>query len=295
MAYKAGFISIIGRPNVGKSTLLNAILGEKLTIITPKVQTTRNRIRGILNRPDCQMVFSDTPGIIPNPQYKLHSRMMAQVNESLGDADVLIYMTDFDADETDNYILERIKSINIPKIAVLNKIDTTDQAKVAEKLEALAATDIFQNILPISAAHGFNIDGLMQLLLDKMPESEAFFSNDQLTDKSERFIAAEIIREKIFMRYKEEIPYSVQVEIEEFKEDESIIRISALIYTMRDSQKQILIGKGGIALKQTGIAARRELEQFFKKKVFLSTFVKVKKDWRDNDMLLNQFGFESES
>lgn len=293
MAFKSGFISIIGRPNVGKSTLLNALLGEKLTIITPKVQTTRNRIRGILNTPEHQLVFSDTPGIIPSPQYKLHSKMMHQVNESLTDADVILYLTDMDVHEDDTYILDRLSNLKTPIIGLVNKMDLGDQESVAARMEALRARVPFRYLLPISALNKFNLQSVLTAILEFIPEGPAFFDQDQLTDKSERFVAAEIIREKIFMRYKEEIPYSVQVEIETFREEPAIIHIGALIYTMRESQKQILIGKGGIALKNTGIAARRDLELFFKKQVHLTTFVKVKKDWRDNDQLLRQFGYES--
>jgi GTP-binding protein Era len=291
--HKAGFVSIIGRPNVGKSTLMNALMGEKISIITPKVQTTRHRILGILSKPDYQLVFSDTPGII-QPRYKLHSSMMEFVNQSLQDADVVLFIADnepFTAE--DEAIFEKLKLIKTPVIVLLNKIDlmkSNDEVlkKVSEINQRIQTTDC----IPLSALNKFNIDLLVSAILKYIPNGPSFYPDDQLTDKSERFVAAEILREKIMMRYKEEIPYSVQVEIEEFKEEDTIIRISAIIYVMRDSQKQILIGKSGIAIKNTGIAARRDMEKFFGKKIFLQTFVKVKEDWRDNDNVLKAFGYK---
>lgn len=292
--HKAGFVSIIGKPNVGKSTLLNALLGEKISIISPKVQTTRHRIMGILSKPDYQLVFSDTPGII-KPKYKLHGSMMDFVNQSLQDADVVLFITDIlnDADEELMKILQLIKT---PLLVLLNKIDLlTNNEEVFERVKewknklphAIA-------VVPVSALNKFNINELIKAILPYIPEGPSFYPDDQLTDKSERFVAAEIIREKIMMRYKEEIPYATQVEIESFKEEDKIIRISAVIYVMRDSQKQIMIGKGGSALKNVGIAARRDLEKFFNKQIFLQTFVKVKEDWRDNDRLLKEFGYKEE-
>ena len=293
MNHKAGFVSIIGKPNVGKSTLMNALVGEKISIISPKVQTTRHRIMGILSKPDYQLVFSDTPGII-EPKYKLHGSMMEFVNQSLQDADVVLYITDESADRPeDEAIIERLKLIQHPLIVLVNKIDLIgDNQKVEEKINVVKVkVPHAKYVIPVSALNKFGLDGAMNAIMEFIPDGPSFYPDDQLTDKSERFVAAEIIREKIMMRYKEEIPYSVQVDVVEFKEEEKIIRISAEIYVMRDSQKIILIGKGGHALKNVGIAARRDLERFFDKQVFLQTFVKVKENWRDNDKLLKQFGY----
>ena len=293
MAFKSGFVSIIGKPNVGKSTLLNALLGEKLSIITQKAQTTRHRIKGILNKPDFQIVFSDTPGII-NPKYKLQGSMMKFVNDSLVDCDLVVFMTDFNLLNEEPELLEKLQAISSPMICILNKIDETNQDVVEQKVNFWKEKNFFKEIIPISALNKFNIDVLLQTILNYLPEGDPFYDTDQLTDKSERFIASEIIREKIMVRYKEEIPYSVQIEIELFKEIKDILHIHAIIYVMRDSQKQILIGRGGIALKNVGIAARRDMELFFRKKIFLKTFVKVKEDWRDNSKTLKDFGYEGE-
>lgn len=293
-AHKAGFISIIGKPNVGKSTLLNALLGEKISIISPKVQTTRHRILGILSKTDYQLVFSDTPGII-KPKYKLHGSMMDFVNQSLQDADVVLFITDIQ-ERIDEELLQKLLLIKTPLLVLLNKIDLLgSNEEVLHKVEEWRGIlPHAAGIVPVSALNKFNIDELIKAILPLVPEGPSYYPEDQLTDKSERFVAAEIIREKIMMRYKEEIPYATQVEIESFKEEEKIIRISAVIYVMRDSQKQIMIGKGGSALKNVGIAARRDLEKFFNKQIFLQTFVKVKEDWRDNDRLLKEFGYKEE-
>jgi len=293
MSFKSGFVAIIGKPNVGKSTLLNALLGEKLSIATQKAQTTRHRIKGIYNTPASQIVFSDTPGII-QPKYKLQGSMMKFVNESLSDCDAVLFMTDFNTYNEEPELIEKIKMIQTPMICAINKIDEHSQEEVEQKIAFWKELGVFKSIIPCSASNQFNVDVLIQTLMEYMPEGAPFYDQDQLTDKSERFVASEIIREKIMLRYKEEIPYSVQVEIESFKAEPHIIRISAVIYVMRDSQKIILIGKGGIAIKNMGIAARRDLELFFKKKIFLETFVKVKEDWRDNDRTLKQFGYETE-
>ncbi len=293
MAFKSGFVSIIGKPNVGKSTLLNALLGEKLSIITQKAQTTRHRIKGILNKPGYQIVFSDTPGII-NPKYKLQGSMMKFVNESLEDCDLVVFMTDFNLLNEEPELIEKLQAIKAPMLCILNKIDETNQELVSAKVDFWKEKKLFKEIIPISALNKFNIDVLIQTLLNYLPEGAPYYDTDQLTDKSERFIASEIIREKIMVRYKEEIPYSVQIEIELFKEEKDIIHIHAIIYVLRDSQKLILIGKGGIALKNVGIAARRDLELFFRKKIFLKTFVKVKEDWRDNSKTLKEFGYEGD-
>ena len=281
---------------MGKSTLMNAMVGEKLSIISPKVQTTRHRIMGILSKPEYQLVFSDTPGII-EPKYKLHGNMMQFVNDSLSDADVVIYLTDtFTSVEKDAELIERIRVVKSPLIIVVNKVD-----ELSETAQIMERVNFWQEqvpnamtVVPVSALNKFNLDVLLQTILKHIPEAPPFYPEDQLTDKSERFIASEIIREKIMMRYKEEIPYSVQVEVTEFKEEEKLLRISAEIYVMRDSQKIIMIGKGGIALKNVGIAARRDMEQFFGKQVFLQTFVRVKENWRDDDRLLKQFGYKND-
>jgi GTP-binding protein Era len=292
MNHQSGFVSIIGKPNVGKSTLLNALIGEKISIISPKVQTTRHRIMGILSSEKYQIVFSDTPGII-EPRYKLQGSMMQFVNESLEDADVVLFITDMDERNHDADLLEKIKLIKTPLIVLINKIDLSQNEKVLLKIEELREKLGCETILPISALSKFNIGSIVQHILTHLKEAPSFFPDDQLTDKSERFIASEILREKIMMHYKEEIPYSVQVDITEFLDEPDIIRIMAEIYVMRDSQKQIMIGKGGIALRNTGTAARRDMENFFGKKVFLKTFVKVKEDWRDNDRMLKQFGYNN--
>lgn len=293
MQFKSGFVGIIGKPNVGKSTLMNALLGEKISIITPKVQTTRHRIRGILNSVDSQIVFSDTPGII-QPRYKLQGSMMKFVNESLQDSDLVLFVTDFNDRNEELDLIEKLKLIQIPMLCLINKIDESNEDGLMKKVSFWKDQVNFKEIIPLSALNKFNLDTLINSIKKYLPEGKPYFDQDQVTDKSERFIASEILREKIMMRYKEEIPYSIQVEIDEFKDEEKILRISALIYVMRDSQKQILIGKGGSAIKNVGIAARRDLEIFFGKKVFLQTFVKVKEDWRDNDRLLKEWGYENE-
>jgi len=295
MNHKSGYVSIIGKPNVGKSTLMNALVGEKISIISPKVQTTRHRIMGILSKPEYQIVFSDTPGII-EPKYKLHGSMMEFVNQSLQDADVVLFITDNSEDmPEDEAIYERLKLVKRPLIVLLNKIDLlAGNDAVEQKVNYIKSKVNALEVFPISAQNKFGLADALKKILEFIPEGPSFYPDDQLTDKSERFVASEIIREKIMMRYKEEIPYSVQVDVVEFKEDEKIIRISAEIYVMRDSQKIILIGKGGVALKNVGIAARRDLERFFDKQVFLQTFVKVKENWRDSDKLLKQFGYKED-
>ncbi len=293
MSFRAGFVSIIGKPNVGKSTLMNALLGEKISIITPKAQTTRHRILGIYNQPEYQIVFSDTPGII-EPKYKLQGSMMKFVNDSLQDADLVMFVTDFNEKNEEPELIERLKVIQSPLICIINKIDESDNDGVMKKIEFWRSQVDFKEVVPISASNKFNIDLLLKSVLTYLPEGAPFYETDQVTDKSERFIASEILREKILLRYKEEIPYSVQVEIESFKDEEKLLRISAIIYVMRDSQKQIMIGKGGIAIKNMGIAARRDLEKFFGKQVFLQTFVKVKEGWRDNNNLLKEWGYDND-
>ncbi len=295
MNHQSGFVSIIGKPNVGKSTLMNALIGEKLSIMSPKVQTTRHRIMGILSKPGYQLVFSDTPGII-EPKYKLHGNMMQFVNESLQDADLVIYLTDtFVSAEKDAELIERIKLIKVPVLVVINKVDELKETEqIIERVAFWQEQVNCKAVVPVSALNKFNLDVLISHILTYIPEAPPFYPEDQLTDRSERFIASEIIREKIMMRYKEEIPYAVQVEITEFKDEPQLLRISADIYVMRDSQKQILIGKGGVAIKNVGVASRRDLELFFGKQVFLQTYVRVKENWRDDERLLKQFGYKSE-
>jgi GTP-binding protein Era len=248
---------------------------------------------GIYNQPEYQIVFSDTPGII-EPKYKLQGSMMKFVNESLQDADLVMFVTDFNEKNEEPELIERLKVIQAPLICIINKIDESDNDGVMKKIEFWRSQVDFKEVVPISASNKFNIDMLLKSVLTYLPEGAPFYETDQVTDKSERFIASEILREKILLRYKEEIPYSVQVEIESFKDEEKLLRISAIIYVMRDSQKQIMIGKGGIAIKNMGIAARRDLEKFFGKQVFLQTFVKVKEGWRDNNNLLKEWGYDND-
>lgn len=291
MGHKSGFVNILGNPNVGKSTIMNALVGEKLSIITPKVQTTRHRILGILNGEGFQIVFSDTPGIL-KPRYRLQESMMTFVNTALTDADIIVYVTDVEekADTEGDYI-RRIRESRIPVILVINKIDLSAQAELESLVDKWEAIFPGSLIIPVSALSGFNINGLLKSILDKLPEGESFFPEGQLTDRYEKFFASEIIREKILMNYQKEIPYSVEVEIESFREEEKINRIRAVIYVERESQKGIVIGHKGRMLKITGTEARKEMEEFFGKKVFLELFVKVNKDWRDKPNMLKKFGY----
>ena len=293
MTHQAGFVSIIGKPNVGKSTLINELIGQKISIITSKVQTTRNRILGILSSENYQVVFSDTPGII-DPKYKLQGSMMKFVNDSLQDADIVLFITDTDARNHDDELLAKISLIKSPLIVLLNKIDLSNSDEVTKKVEELKEKINCKEVIPISALNKFNTKEVISRILNYLPEAPSFYPEDQVTDVSERFIASEILREKILMRYKEEIPYSVQVEVISFRDEPNIIHIEADIYVMRDSQKLIVIGKGGIALRNTGTAARRDMETFFGKKVFLKTFVRVNENWRDNDKMLRHFGYNKD-
>ena len=291
--HKSGFVNIIGNPNVGKSTLMNALVGEKLSIITSKAQTTRHRIMGIVNGDDFQIVYSDTPGILA-PNYKLQESMMKFVTGALKDADVILYVTDTveKGDEASRNVVEKIKLSGIPVIVVINKIDLSDQ----EAYEALAAQWKEKlpgaEVIPVSALHNFNVAKLFDLILELLPAGEAFYPKDTLTDKTMRFFASEIIREKVFLNYQKEIPYSVEIAIDEYKEEAEIDRISATIYVARDSQKGIIIGHRGEMLKKVGTAARLELEKFLDKKVFLQLHVKVNDNWRESDNQLKRFGYE---
>ena len=276
---------------MGKSTLMNAMVGERLSIITAKAQTTRHRIHGIVNAPEYQVVFSDTPGIL-DPAYKLQESMLRSARQALTDADVILYMTE-PGEETDNegYFIKRLKKTTAPVIVLINKIDLTNQEDLEKLVAGWNAMLPGAEILPLSALKHFNVEPLFKRILELIPESPPYFSKDMLTNKSERFLAGEIIREKILLGYRQEIPYSVEVEIESFKEDPGIIRIRSLIYVEKESQKGILIGQQGAALKNIGREARLEMEKFFGKKIFLELFVKVQKDWRNKDASLKKFGY----
>ena len=294
MAHRSGFVNIIGNPNVGKSTLMNQLVGEKLSIITSKAQTTRHRIMGIVNGEDFQIVYSDTPGIL-KPNYKLQEKMMKFVRGAITDADVLLYVTDTveDSDRSAE-IIEKVRLSSIPTIVVINKVDLTTPDKLValvEKWQALLPDAI---IAPCSAKENFNVEGVFNLILERLPEGEPFYPKDTLTDKTLRFFASEIIREKILLNYDKEIPYSCEIAIESYKEEPTIDRISATIYVARNSQKGIIIGHKGEKLKKVGQAARHDLEAFLQKKVFLELYVKVQEDWRNNDSQLKRFGYELE-
>ena len=292
MAHRSGFVNIIGNPNVGKSTLMNALVGEKLSIVTAKAQTTRHRIMGIVNGEDWQIVYSDTPGIL-KPGYRLQENMMKFVDGALGDADIILYVTDTveTADKNAEYI-EKLGRIDCPVIIVLNKIDISSQDDVLKLMQYWKEQLPKALVIPVSAQERFNLDSVLEAVKERLPECPPWFDKDAFTDKNLRFFASEIIREKILLNYKEEIPYSCEVEIESFKEGEERYDISAVIYVMRDSQKGIIIGKKGAALKRTGTQARMEMEDFFQKKVFLSIYVKTAPDWRENRKELRKFGYE---
>jgi GTP-binding protein Era len=292
MSHKAGFISIIGKPNVGKSTLMNALVGEKLSIITPKAQTTRHRILGIVNEEDYQIVFSDTPGII-KPRYGLQDSMMSAVNGSLTDADLLLFVTDIYEQHDENDVLEKIINTPIPIIVLINKIDNATQEVVDEKTAFWQEKLNPKHIFAISALHRYNLDGIMEMIIDHIPEHAPYYDKEELTDRTQRFFVSEIIREKIFNNYKKEIPYSTEVIVTSFKEEEKITRISVEIIVERDSQKNILIGTGGAMLKKVGTEARKDIEKFLDQKVFLETFVKVIPDWRSKKSYLKSFGYEN--
>jgi GTPase len=291
MNHKSGFVNILGNPNVGKSTIMNALVGEKLSIVTPKVQTTRHRIMGIVNGEDFQIVYSDTPGIL-NPKYKLQESMMSYVNVALTDADVILYVTDIsDTVDKDSEYIKRIKKSNIRVIIAINKIDLTTQTELEKIVDLWNKAFPDSDIIPLSALKGFNLDVLLRSILDKLPEGSAYFPKDQLTDKFERFFASEIIREKILLNYQKEIPYSVEIEIESFIEEKKMTNIKAVIHVARDSQKGIIIGHKGQMLKKVGTEARMDMEDFFGKKIFLEMYVKVSKEWRNKPLMLKKFGY----
>jgi len=289
--HKAGFVNIIGNPNVGKSTLMNALVGENLSIITSKVQTTRHRILGIVNGDDFQIVYSDTPGIIKNPGYKLQEAMMNFVDSAIEDADVFLYVTTMDDSDIHEDIKEKLNNSGVPIVVALNKIDLSNQDKVAQKLEQLKSEFPKAELLPVSALHKFNLEGIFNLVYQQLPEGEAFYSKDELTDKTMRFFISEIIREKILLYYKKEVPYSAEVAVDSYKETEDRIDIHAYIFVMRDTQKGIILGHQGKAIKRLGTEARKDIEEFVDKHIYLDLTVKVKKDWREDDNMLKNFGY----
>jgi GTPase len=291
MPHKAGFVSLIGKPNVGKSTLMNALVGEKMSIVTPKAQTTRHRILGIVNEEDYQIVFSDTPGVI-EPKYGLQESMMGFVRESLVDADVILFVTDINEKYDEQDVVTRLKNSASPIAVIINKIDKSSEEKVKEKIAFWEETLNPHAIFAVSALHDHNVASVMQFILDKLPEHPPYYEKDALTDKNERFFVSEMIREKIFKLYEKEIPYSTEVVITSFKEEPAITRISAEIIVERDSQKNILIGKGGEMIKKVGTYARKDIEEFLQKKVFLELFVKVLSDWRNRKNYLKRFGYD---
>ena len=292
--HKAGFVNIVGKPNVGKSTLMNQLVGERISIATFKAQTTRHRIMGIVNTDDMQIVFSDTPGVL-KPNYKMQEMMLAFSESALADADILLYVTDvIENPEKNMDFLDKVKKMSIPVLLLINKIDESDQTKLGDIVEKWHALLPNAEILPISAKNKFGTDMLLKRIKELLPESPAFFDKDQLTDKPARFFVSEIIREKILLYYSKEIPYSVEVRVERFKEEDDRIRINAVIYVERDSQKGIIIGHQGVALKKVNMESRKSLEKFFNKKIFLETFVKVDKDWRSSQKELDAFGYNPE-
>ena len=294
MSHKAGFVNIVGNPNVGKSTLMNQRVGERISIATFKAQTTRHRIMGIVNTPDMQIVFSDTPGVL-KPNYKLQESMLAFSESALVDADVLLYVTDVVENPEKNMdFLEKVQKMTIPVLLLINKIDESDQKTLGDIVEKWHTLLPKAEILPISAKNKFGTDLLLKRIGELLPESPAFFDKDQLTDKPARFFVSEIIREKILLFYDKEIPYSVEVVVERFKEDDRQIHINAVIYVERESQKGIIIGHQGVALKKVSTEARKALERFFDKHIYLEVFVKVDKDWRSSQKELNNFGYNPE-
>ena len=292
--HKSGFVNIVGNPNVGKSTLMNTLVGEKISIITSKAQTTRHRIMGIVNGEDFQIVYSDTPGVL-KPNYKLQESMLNFSVSALKDADVILYVTDVvESPEKNLDFLEKVKQQQVPVLLVLNKIDLTNQEKLIELVEKWKELLPQAEIIPISATNNFNLDYVLKRIKELLPDSPPFFDKDALTDRPARFFVTEIIREKILTNYDREIPYAVEVAVEQFKEDESLIHINAVIFVERDSQKGIIIGQQGKMLKKIGTEARKDIEAFFEKKVFLELFVKVEKDWRNKESKLKSFGYQQD-
>lgn len=295
--HKSGFVNIVGRPNVGKSTLMNALVGERMSIITNKPQTTRHRIIGIVSDDDYQVVFSDTPGVVRDPSYKMHAAMNRFVDTTFKDADIMLFLTEpKEHYAPDDPIIQKLQRLDVPVFLVINKVDTASDKEIAMLIQQWNMMIDFTETIPISALHKNNTDTLFNLIVKYLPEGPIYYPKDQLTDKPERFFVSEIIREKILQQYQQEIPYSVEVTVESFKETETkngepLVRISALIFVARKTQKSIIIGKGGSAIKKLGSSARKDIEVFLESKVFLELFVKVKDNWRDNDRMLKQFGY----
>jgi len=290
--HKAGFVNIVGNPNVGKSTLMNTLVGERISIITSKAQTTRHRIMGIVNGEDFQIVYSDTPGVLA-PNYKLQESMLNFSNSALLDADILLYVTDtVEKMDKNESFLQKVQQVTIPVLVIINKIDLSDQAKLEQQVIELGKLLPNAEIIPISALRKFNVDYVLRRISEMLPESPPYFDKDALTDKPARFFVTEIIREKILLYYQKEIPYSTEVVVENFEDTPNLVRISAVIYVERDTQKGIVIGHGGQALKKVGTEARKDIENFLGKKVFLEMFVKVEKDWRNRDNKLKAFGYQ---
>ena len=291
MSHRAGFVNIVGSPNVGKSTLMNQMVGEKLSIVTSKAQTTRHRIHGIVNGEDYQVVYSDTPGVV-NAAYKLHEAMMSYVESSFKDADILLFITDIYESEMNHVAtLERVKKLNIPVICLVNKVDLGSQQQVEARIQYWKEKLPNAEVIAVSALHGFGKDWVWQRILELLPENPPYFDKEDMSDRPMRFFVAEMVREKIFLRCEKEVPYSCQVEVEEYIVEENLIRIRAIIIVERDSQKGIIIGKGGSMLKLIGREARKDIEAFVGKKVFLETFVKVDKDWRASEHKLKKYGY----
>ncbi|MBR1793427.1 MAG: GTPase Era [Bacteroidales bacterium] len=293
MAHKAGFVNIIGNPNVGKSTLMNALVGEKLSIITSKAQTTRHRIMGIVNGDDFQIVYTDTPGIV-NPHYKLHESMMGFVHSALQDADLFLLVTEIGETFKNQEVLQRIIDSNVPVILAINKIDLSDQKTVSDRIAYWRNQIPRAVIIPTSATNKFNINAIFDHILEALPIHPPYFDKEELTDRSMRFFVSEIIREKLLLYYQKEIPYSCEVAVESYEEQDGIDRISAIIFAERESQKAILIGHQGKSIKKVGIEARKDIEDFTGKRCFLNLYIKVMKDWRNSDRALRQFGYETD-
>ena len=292
--FKSGFVNIVGNPNVGKSTLMNLLVGERISIATFKAQTTRHRIMGILNTPEMQICFSDTPGVL-KPNYKLQEQMLQFSESALQDADVLLYVTDMvETPDKNSDFLDKVKRMTVPVLVLINKIDLSDQKGLTEKVELWHEALPQAEIIPISALHKFNVDNVLRRIQELLPENPAYFDKDQWTDKPARFFVTEIIREKILLYYDKEIPYSVEVVVEQFKETEGNIHINAVIYVERESQKGIIIGHQGVALKRVSTEARKSLEKFFGKSIYLEVFVKVDKDWRQSDRAMKAYGYNLE-
>jgi len=292
MEHRAGFVNIIGYPNVGKSTLMNALVGEKLSIITSKAQTTRHRILGMVNGDDFQIVYSDTPGIVRNPSYKMHEYMNQYIHSALKDADVILLMTEVNQPFEQMEIIEKLKKFTIPVLVLINKIDLSDQEKVVAQMEGWKTALPAAEIIPISALNNFNLEKVLDSIQSKLPIHEPYYPKDELTDRSARFFVSEIIREKILLNFKKEIPSSVEIVIDEYKEDTKIDRIYATIFVSRESQKAIILGHQGAAIKKLGTMARIDIEKFIEKKVYLELSVKINKDWRDDDNALSRFGYD---